>query len=251
MFLRFPSYSFQRGDHRFEVHHPHPEYDHEADPCETQLTAFGDEYTLTCSPCSGDEGLKCRFSVGASEWGYVISSRLRSQYERLMPGFALDPTKQLIEVGAGLSEAVVSWADASALHSPRGPKPVVIDPAKYQVMSDMIDAAIALAPQDEFIDGVLPILKQMQYRCRAILDPDRIQLLQCTLKAAHETHPELHGTADAVVDCYAAATYVRVNFCRRNVDSQRKRARANVLALEQSLLKPGGKLFLTVPAHHS
>jgi hypothetical protein len=245
------NFSFERAGRRYEVHHPRPEHAHEAPPYQTQLIALNDDYTLTCSPDSGDEGLRCRFSVGADEWAYVISSRYAHQYRAMMPGFNIFPAQQLIEVGAGLSEPVVQWADHAARLSEKGPKPVVIDPADYVLMNEMLEAAMELAPQEEHIARVLHILRTLKQRCTAILDPERIRLLPHTLKRAHKEHAELQGSADVVVDAFAAATYVAVNFDKPDVAGQRRRARERAFERERSFLKPEGKLFHVVPAHHS
>ncbi|HRH93693.1 MAG TPA: hypothetical protein PKV72_04155 [Candidatus Peribacteria bacterium] len=243
--------TFEYGGRRYELLHPHPEHSHKDRPYQTQLTSLNDGYTLTCSPYSGDDGLRCRFSVGESEWGYVISSRLRKQYQVMMPGFQIDPHKQLVEVGAGLSEPVVHWAECAAALEPKGPRPVVIDPADYPLMADMVDTAIALAPEEEHIAQVLDILMDLKRRCAVLLDPDRVVLLPVELKEAAVLYPELRGLADVVVDCYAAATYVPVNFNKPNISGQRKRVREKIFAIERSFLKPDGALFSVVPAHHS
>jgi hypothetical protein len=74
------TYRFEKDGYRYEVHHPQPEHDHDAEPHDTLLISLnGDEYTLACSPYSADAGLQCRFSVVMSEWGYIISSRSRAQ----------------------------------------------------------------------------------------------------------------------------------------------------------------------------
>lgn len=243
--------TFEHGGRRYELLHPQPEHSHNAKPYQTQLTSLGDEYTLTCSPYSGDDGLRCRFSIGESEWGYVISSRVRKQYEAMMPGFHVDPSKQFVEVGAGLSEPVVAWAVSAAALEPKGPRPVVIDPANYHLMADMVDTAIDLAPEEEHIAQVLDILMDLKRRCAVILDPERVVLLPVELKQAVVLYPELQGLADVVVDCYAAATYVPLNFNRPNITAQRQRQRDKVFSIEKSFLKPDGTLFSVVPAHHS
>jgi hypothetical protein len=246
------TYRFEKDGYRYEVHHPQPEHDHDAEPHETLLISLnGDEYTLACSPYSADAGLQCRFSVGMSEWGYIISSRSRAQYQALMPGFVVDPTKQCIEVGAGLSEAIVTWADMAAMQSNPGPKPIVIDPANFSLMTHMLEAAIELAPQEEHMHAVEDALRQLHYRCSTILDPDRVELLPMELQMAHGTRMDLRGVADTVVDCFAAATYVTISFVKPNVERQRQRAREKVLALERSFLKQDGGHFIAIPAHHS
>lgn len=242
---------FEHGGRRYELLHPQPEHSHNAKPYQTQLTSLDDEYTLTCSPYSGDDGLRCRFSVGESEWGYVISSRFRRQYEVMMPGFQIDPSKQLVEVGAGLSEPVVEWAERAAELPVKGPRPVVIDPAKYGLMADMVNLAIDLAPDEEHFLGVLDVLQDIQRRCAVILDPERVVLLPVALRQAFVLYPELQGMADVVVDCYAAATYLRVDFTRPNISAQRQRQREKLFAIERSFLKPDGQHFSVVPAHHS
>lgn len=245
------AFSFERAGRRYEVQHPLPEHAHDAPPYQTQLIALYDDYTLTCSPDSGDDGLRCRFSVGIDEWAYVISSRYAYQYKAMMPGFDIDPGKQLIEVGAGLSEPVVQWADQAAMLPQKGPKPVVIDPADYPLMGEMIDAAIELAPQEEHVARVLHILLALKRRCATILDPERIHLLPCTLKRAYKTYAELQGSADVVVDAFAAATYVAVNFDKPDVAGQRRRVRERIFKRERSFLKPDGQHFSVVPTHHS
>ncbi len=247
-----PNLIFERAGRRYEVHHPQPENDHDAPPYETQLIDRDGEYMLTCSPESRDRGLRCRFSVGPSEWAYVISSRSTSQYRAIMPGFEVEPHKQLIEVGAGLSQSVVQWADRAALlTSKRGPKPVVIDPANYALMAEMLDTAIDLAPQEEHMNHLLRLLRGLKYRCAAILDPERIRLLPLTLEDACIAQKDLRGSADTLVDCYAAATYIAVDYDRPDVYAQRRQVREFLYGLEHSLLKPEGKLFTIVPAHHS
>jgi hypothetical protein len=237
--------------HRYEVYRPHPEEAHEDEPYQTVLAAIDYDYALTCSPMSSDDGLRCRFSVGPSEWGDVISSRSLEQYLVMMPGFQVDPRKQLIEVGAGLSESVVRWADLAANLTVKGPKPVVIDPANYPLMAEMVDVAIGFAPEEEHFFQVLNTLKDIQHRCAVILDPARVTLLSVNLQEAPRVYPTLKRSADVVVDCYAAATYIPVCFDKPNVTAQRQTARKKLFDLERSFLRPNGQHFAVVPAHHT
>ncbi len=241
----------EHGGRRYEILHPAPEHDPDGKPYQTHLVALDDDYTLTCSPLSGDDGLCCRFSVGESEWGNVISSRFLHQYKAMMPGFQIDPRKQLIEVGAGLSEPVVRWANMAANRVVKGPKPVVIDPANYRLMGAMVEAAIDLAPEEEHIWRVLSTLREVKRRCAVILDPERVVLLPVDLIDAYNQHVELQASADVVVDCYAAGTYIPVDFNEPDVTQQRRCIRQVLFALERSFLKPDGQHFSVVPAHHS
>lgn len=238
-----PYLTFERAGRQYEVRRPQPQHTDKVPPYKTQLINPDGGYMLTCDPTSSDPGLQCRFSVGSSEWAYVISSRYVHQYKRMMSGFDIHPDKQLIEVGAGLSQAAVEWADRAALLQPQGPKPIVIDPANYHLMGDMINTAIELAPQEPHIEKLLHVLQDLKYRCSVILDPDRIRLLSMRLEDAHCEHAELQGTANTVVDYYAAASYPNADATSIVDPDERNSAREMTYALERSFLQPGGTHF--------
>ncbi|HLD40535.1 MAG TPA: class I SAM-dependent methyltransferase [Candidatus Nanoarchaeia archaeon] len=152
----------------------------------------------------------------------MISGRDLHQYTSEIRNIEINPQQSYVEIGAGMGEFIHAAARQNPLQ-----KPIVIDPINYLLMWEMLEYAKIFAIRE-------PVLKRLslyQERCRDILNPHKIRLLNCKLDRALAIYPEIRESADVVVDHYAAHYYTPV---------QRKSEIENI---ERQLLKPTGRLL--------
>jgi hypothetical protein len=124
---------------------------------------------------------------------------------------------QYVEIGAGLGEPACLVAQQSSF------KPIIIDPVDYASMLPMLE--FAKTNVCEFQQQVA----QLYDRCRTILDPDKVKVINTTLSKS----ADLRGIADLVVD-YAAAKY--------HIESGDDPQGHIIDSMELALLKPTGIL---------
>lgn len=131
----------------------------------------------------------------------LITGRDIADYKRDFPDMRFDASLKYVEVGAGLGEFIpyiIQMFDGKLKN-----KPIVIDPADYALMKEMLTYAKKL----EFEDAYKRRFELFIERCTLISDQERVTLLNTTLDAVLRDHMELLGHADVVVDSYGASYY--------------------------------------------
>jgi len=159
-----------------------------------------------------------------------ITARDLRDYHRL-PKF--NPTWQYLEVGAGLGEF------SPSLVGRVGKKPIVIDPANYHLLAEMLDDSLQLGSRKVIRDRIGVLLS----RCETILNSEKIILYNKTLGQVIREHPELNGIADVVVDNYGPRCYCGTETLPGETRSQKHYALlcSRVYELKQRLLNKGVK----------
>lgn len=165
-------------------------------------------------------------------------------YSDFFPKMKIDPSAQYVEVGAGLGGLIPHILECQKSSSP---KPVVIDPANYPLMKDMIYYALGL---DES-QGFRRRLKQLISRIGLYCNPNKVRLINSRLSDAIQNHPDLENIADVVVDNCGAQLYPTTELRpgeilpRHNSDLQAKKRhmQQEIIGLESRLVKPSGALY--------
>jgi|APSaa5957512622_1039677.scaffolds.fasta_scaffold90475_2 hypothetical protein len=157
----------------------------------------------------------------------------------LTPGKISDPSKQYLEVGAGIGEFVPYLVRKFGKTLKN--KPIVIDPINYTGLREMLDFSKAL----ELPERIDRKVSEFIARIDIITDPNRVRLTNTTLLKAISKHPELIGSADYVVDHAASRAYPTTEFSNYpdldHLEAQKQRRRIERgLA---SLLNSNGVLF--------
>ncbi|MEK6900097.1 MAG: hypothetical protein AABX05_03150 [Nanoarchaeota archaeon] len=128
----------------------------------------------------------------------LITGRKISSYDQKVRELQIDPSLQYLEIGAGMGELTPHIVKHQPLK-----KPIVIDPANYLLMMDMLKFAYQLHIDKQLKEKISILHK----RCRVITDPDKVNLINGPLEEALSQHPELEGIADVVIDNYGAVLY--------------------------------------------
>jgi len=102
--------------------------------------------------------------------------------------------KQVIECGAGLGSFIPELVKYRSLIK----TPIIIDPANYELMAEMLEYLKPHLKDPMMIWRV----EELVSRCSSILDSSKVRLINSTLDQAIREHPEIIGTADIVVDNY-------------------------------------------------
>src|SRR3990167_921555 len=105
----------------------------------------------------------------------------------------LDQNLQYIEVGAGLGEFVPKLIGAQI-----DKKPIVIDPAPYGIMQEMLNQVLPHITIQKHHDRCLKLIE----RAELMQDQNKVNLINLTLKDALDQHPEIKGVGDVLVDNY-------------------------------------------------
>ncbi len=140
------------------------------------------------------------FSVERREdhGNFLITGRDLKEYHYTIGERRINPLLLYVEVGAGLGEFI-----PSVVHNNPLQKPIVIDPANYKLMLEMLLFAESLPVKEE----TKRRLKIYQERCRLFLNKDKIWLINLNLEDAFRQYPELQGIADVVIDNFGAGHY--------------------------------------------
>jgi len=136
----------------------------------------------------------------------------------------LNPLVQVIEVGAGLGEFTPVMAERMKT------RPIVIDPADYVLMNEMLYFARDEVKIPDHIEQLDEIIRRSEIIC----DDAKVRLVNTTLGDALEKFPDLHGKADLVIDNYGVICWHRTEGFSDGEDA--------VMLVEQ-LLKPDGELY--------
>lgn len=150
----------------------------------------------------------------------MVSGRDLQQYHPKMREITLNPQHSYVEVGAGMGEFI-----HTVVREDPAQKPMIIDPVNYSLMLEMLEYAELFSVQEDTFKR----LRMYQQRCRDVLNPHKVRLINCRLEEALAKQPELRESADVVIDHYAAHHY---SFEKEQIQK-----------LELQLLKPAGKLL--------
>lgn len=158
--------------------------------------------------------------------GNFITARDIGEYDEEIKSMIINPSLQYVEVGAGLGEFIprIIRRFGDSLVS----RPIVVDPAKYEVMYSLLDFARKLETNTLMYDK----LGELKDRCEIILDNKKVRLVNFTLEKAVSEFPELLGVADVVVDHIGASHYMEDHEC--------------AWRLEEKFLKWTGRLYSEV-----
>jgi len=140
----------------------------------------------------------------------------------------IDSRAQYVEVGAGLGGFIPGLVNI--YFGSEFPKPIVIDPADYSVMRDMIHFAKGLDFHYSFSDVINDRLSLLEYRCGVYMDSSRVCLVNMNLGDALLAFPGLEGSADFVIENTGPVCY---SFTEEE----------DILKLEERLLKKGGQVL--------
>lgn len=116
---------------------------------------------------------------------------------------------QIVEVGAGLAEFSPYMAHIATK------KPIVIDPADYRTIRNLL----VTAKQYDMPAMQIPTVDMLVHRIDTLLDPTKIRLYNMSLLDAVSAHPqELKGVADIVLDVFGAVQYPRPWAAKSQID---------------------------------
>ena len=178
--------------------------------CYVMNDSFGWPYVTFDSGCSGPK--------------LFITGRNIQEYDADIRNHIINPSYQYVEVGAGLGEFTPRLMETFG--DEINNRPIIIDPANYDALNGLLDFALTL----NLGDGMRDMLNSFNRRCKLIKNPQLVTLINLTLEEALETHFEILGIADVVVDNMGASHYNYTNY-------------NSALQLEKKLLKPTGLLF--------
>jgi len=160
----------------------------------------------------------------------VISERDVKQYFDYFDDLkTINPKLQYLEVGAGLGGfipyLVNEWSQILTS------KPIVIDPADYRLMANML----RYAKQLNLGVGIGKRLDELIKRAEIIIDPGKVYLVNTRLGEALRSVPELQAIADVVIDLLGPVNYPSSEFHGHDTDIEDR-----ILEMEKILLKPNG-----------
>jgi len=138
----------------------------------------------------------------------------------------LDKNLQYIEVGAGLGELIPKLIGAQI-----DKRPIVIDPAPYGIMQEMLEYILQLVEIQTHHERCLKLIE----RAKLMQDQDKVNLINLTLKDALDQHPEIKGIGNILIDNYGGVTGSTSKIGNRPDD---------ILNLEAQLLKEKGRLYI-------
>lgn len=179
------------------------------------------------------EGLSCLFSFAGNFSEFkscpITNRDYPYEYPFKLIQINLENLGKVVDVGAGLGGFIPKLVAQKPKY-----KPVVIDPANYDLMAEMLEFSRPYIGSEH-----LARLDELISRCSTILDSSKVILYNTFLGEALKYNPELRGVADIVVDNFGPSIwpdtekYVGNNIVGNNI----------VELLEMMLLKDGGSLF--------
>ncbi len=193
-------------------------------------------YRLVFNNAMHDPAMKVHFKTPDN---IFITGRTWEDYKRLLPAlFPLSPGAQYVEVGAGLSDLAPTLVEKGVAKAP-----IVIDPARYDRMDEMLAHALTLRKTEPLIEEHAATVERLLRNCRGIRDSTRVLLRNISLGDA-QSLPDLAGKADIVIDLQGPTRYpeTEVPEIRRSgtAPAQVMAAVDTVRELAEKLLKPGG-----------
>lgn len=185
----------------------------------------GEETTRVCDPVSEYDLVlhwpPCfKFSLGC--WNHLwvnferpfrnrtripITARDYKDHHPIILGHHFDSSKQYVEVGAGLGEFIQRVALLKNGNIP----PIVIDPADYALLEEMLRFTLKrlpeIVPKKEYdFHFYHTRVEELISRCETIQNHSLVRLYSVTLETAAKRE-ELRGIADVVVDNLGARFY--------------------------------------------
>jgi hypothetical protein len=145
------------------------------------------------------------------------------------------PPIQVVEIGPGLGEFVPTVAQSKM------PMPIAIDVINYE---DLLKEMTQYLPQIEDDKTAYEELTELIRRCKIMLDPSKVKLINFCLEDAIVRHPELIDSADILVDLLGAFAYPKnwANFgSHKNSKERFVQAQNRVLGMEIAILKESGR----------
>jgi len=190
-------------------------------PTQFRVYETQEEYDLVIDLC--DAGHRSvYFEIGGGSFQTLrgdfkvdfLTARDLDDYDFTLGKLEIDPNKNYIEVGAGLSEL-----------SYKNPGITIIDPANYELTLKMLEVANSLNVGGLIGERIKTTIKRNKH----ILSKNA-NLVNLSLKRAIEKHPGLRGSADVVIDNFGSLIF----------NSDKEWCKSDL----ESLLRPGGKLLL-------
>ncbi|MBI2659178.1 hypothetical protein HYX05_03730 [Candidatus Woesearchaeota archaeon] len=166
-----------------------------------------------------------------------ITGRDLAQHHSEVGNMVINPSFQYVEIGAGLGEFTPHLVKTT----PHAPKPIVVDPANYWLMKDVLDYARSLNLSAR-INKLAEILSK---RAAVISDPSKVMLINMTLMEAFEAHPSLEGIADVVIDHGGAYSWCEET--EKQASEIGDKIHTAIQDLERRLAKPSGKVICLPP----
>ena len=163
----------------------------------------------------------------------LITGRDLSQYGRPVRRLKIKPSLQFVVVGAGMCEFIPSLVRRFSGRMKH--KPIVIDPANYELMISMLKHARKYRLGERYDKKSENLIE----RCGIILDPKKVTLVNTTLGKALKDNPNLKGIADVVVDNCALEVYPLTEYS--NGVTALFEEPKHVKNIEKKLLKPRGR----------
>jgi len=153
-----------------------------------------------------------------------VTARSIMEYEKegnvhgLPIPYILEKERQVIEVGAGLSEFITELALQSSV------KPIVIDPLPFPTADKLLRDAYRHVP-----NKTKENIEILRGRMKVLTDPKRIILYTMTLEMALKTNRDnLMGKADVVIDAYGPQTHFPLHTVEMEMRMLRERNLMNL-----------------------
>ena len=176
-----------------------------------------------------------------------VTARDMEEYPGDIRDLKVNPAGQYVFVGSGLGEELSYVRQRLATDAPL---PLVIDPARFDVMKKMIAYARTLSFEDR--DAIHAInrkrLEVLFRRCNLVTSPARVTLINTTLGTVLRERPEIRGIADIVIEHIGPSAYEFTESSTAPAGDETATLAIDQLVkqvrkLEGLLLKPSGILY--------
>ena len=161
---------------------------------------------------------------------FLITSRELKNYKPEVRDLKTSPEFQYTEVGAGLGEFIPYIASKGV------PLPMVIDPADYPLMKDMLMHMKSCLRSNDHEDYISCLID----RCEIIMDPGKVKLFNTYLGEALKKYPQLERSSDVVVDNWGPR---RILVEANPKGESKDEIRSYIEELEKRLLRLNGELY--------
>jgi hypothetical protein len=147
-------------------------------------------YQIAFNTVNENPGFQVEFWIPEGRQGMIVTSRTIKQYRAA--GALPSKSLQLLEAGPGLGDLIPTYIRKF----PKAPRPVAVDLANYELISEILHATQHFAPTPAISKRVQTIIEN----CSTIIDAKKVQLLTGDFETEIKKHPELLGTIDWLVD---------------------------------------------------
>jgi len=179
-----------------------------------------------------------KWNLPKEKFPVFITARDFKNYDEDVQEILFDPTKQYVEIGAGLGEFIPRLV--SEFNGDCKNLPIVIDPANYNLMQKMLKEGINQSNKRKVEGDIINRLETLIERCRIFRDSSKVKLINTSLGQALSEYPELKGLADFVIENRGAHYYPQVEF-PEGEKGQNIKNLGKIHELRDSLLKQGGR----------